>query len=272
MAAEPAPEARPVSHRAPRPGGLRAEGLTVRYGGRTAVDAFSFEAPTHRATGLIGPNGAGKTTTFNACSGLVGLTAGRLELFGQDITGRRAPSRARLGLGRTFQRIELCDQLTVAANVSLGPESLAAGRGVFSQFRATAAQRASVQDAADSAIELCGLADRAGRAAGSLSTGERRLVQLARAIASDFDLLLLDEPSSGLDTTESEMFGQLLKSVQQRGTGLFLVEHDISLVRAVCDYVYVLDFGKLLIEGPTGATLNSEAVRNAYLGTGATHA
>jgi ABC-type branched-subunit amino acid transport system ATPase component len=156
MAAEPAPEARPVSHRAPRPGGLRAEGLTVRYGGRTAVDAFSFEAPTHRATGLIGPNGAGKTTTFNACSGLVGLTAGRLELFGQDITGRRPPSRARLGLGRTFQRIELCDQLTVAANVSLGPESLAAGRGVFSQFRATAAQRASVQDAADSAIELCG--------------------------------------------------------------------------------------------------------------------
>jgi ABC-type branched-subunit amino acid transport system ATPase component len=116
------------------------------------------------------------------------------------------------------------------------------------------------------------LADRAGRAAGSQSTGERRLVQLARAIASDFDLLLLDEPSSGLDTTESEMFGQLLKSVQQRGTGLFLVEHDISLVRAVCDYVYVLDFGKLLIEGPTGATLNSEAVRNAYLGTGATHA
>ena len=157
------------------PAGLTVEDLTIRYGGNVAVADLSLTAPLGRVTGLIGPNGAGKTTTFNACSGLLRPSAGRVSLFGTDVTNLAPPARARLGLGRTFQRMELFDSLTVAQNVRLGREAAMAGRNPLRQLISTAADRRAIAGAVTEAIELCGIGELAGLRAGSLSTGQRRL-------------------------------------------------------------------------------------------------
>ena len=248
--------------------GLAVEHLTVRYGGAVAVNDLSLDAPLGVLTGLIGPNGAGKTTTFNACSGLLRPSGGRILLFGSDVTNVAPPARARLGLGRTFQRMELFDSLSVAQNVRLGREAAIAGRNPVQQLFSNPHQRRTVAAAVDEAIELCSLGDLAGRRAGSLSTGQRRLVELARALAGDFRFLLLDEPSSGLDRAETVGFGAILRRViETRGLGILLVEHDMDLVMKVCDHIYVLDFGQLLFSGGPDAVQRSDTVRAAYLGS-----
>jgi ABC-type branched-subunit amino acid transport system ATPase component/branched-subunit amino acid ABC-type transport system permease component len=248
--------------------GLRVEGLTVRFSGLTAVKDFSVHAPVGQITGLIGPNGAGKTTTFNACTGLIRPSAGRILLHGKDISRLNPSARGRAGLGRTFQITELCESLTVAENVALGHESALAGRGWVSQLIATPAQHQANQAATLSAMRLCGISDLAARQAGELSTGQRRLVELARCLAGNFDVLLLDEPSSGLDREETAKFGRVLAQVvAERGVGILLVEHDMSLVMGVCDYIYVLDFGVLLHEGDPASVRSSQQVRSAYLGS-----
>jgi ABC-type branched-subunit amino acid transport system ATPase component len=248
--------------------GLHVEGLTVRYGGRVAVDGVTLAAPAARLSGLIGPNGAGKTTLFNACSGLLRPAAGTVTLFGEDITRRGPATRAQRGLGRTFQRMELFDSLTVAENVAIGHESALAGSHLVGQLYGGKAQRAAVAEAAAEAIDLCGLGPIAARRASGLPTGQRRLVELARALAGRFRILLLDEPSSGLDGGETARFGEILcRVVTERGTGILLVEHDMALVMAVCEYIYVLDFGKLIFEGGPTRVRASEVVRSAYLGS-----
>jgi ABC-type branched-subunit amino acid transport system ATPase component len=255
---------------APQPGGLEVDGLTVRFGGHVAVNSLSFTAPRGRITGLIGPNGAGKTTTFNACSGLLEPAAGRIRLDGRDITRLGPPARARLGLGRTFQRMELFGSLTVAENIAVGREAGLAGASALRQVFRRPGERRAVVAAVDRALEVCGLGPLAGRRADSLSTGERRLVELARAYASDFGLLLLDEPSSGLDHHETEAFGAVLTGlVAERGTGLLLVEHDMALVMGICDELYVLDFGTLVFHGAPDEVRRSDVVRAAYLGSDA---
>jgi ABC-type branched-subunit amino acid transport system ATPase component len=252
---------------AARVDGLVVEDLVVRFGGLTAVAGVSLRVEPGRTVGLIGPNGAGKTTTFNACSGLVRPAAGRITLFGQDVSRHDPASRARAGLGRTFQRMELYDRLTVRDNVAMGLEAKLAGSRIFGAFMSTAAERRQVADAADRALERCGIVHLASRRAGALASGQRRLVELARALAGDFRILLLDEPSSGLDPGETNAFADVLGAVvQDDGLGLLLVEHDMSLVRAVCEYTYVLDFGQLVHEGPTSDALASPIVRAAYLG------
>jgi ABC-type branched-subunit amino acid transport system ATPase component len=249
--------------------GLRLEGLAVRFGGVLAVDGVDLEAPPGQITGLIGPNGAGKTTTFNACSGLLSPSAGRVYLDGTDMTGAGPAARARRGLGRTFQRMELFTSLTVAENVALGREAGQAGSKILAQFLTRAAERRATADAAEEALELCGIAHLAGAAVASLSTGQRRLVELARTLAGAFHLLLLDEPSSGLDNDETQAFGQVLRDVvDARGSGILLVEHDMSLVMDICEYVYVLDFGQLIFSGTPEEVVDSEVVREAYLGAG----
>jgi ABC-type branched-subunit amino acid transport system ATPase component len=246
---------------------LRLEHIVVRFGGLVAVNGVSLEVPLGRAVGLIGPNGAGKTTTFNACSGLVRPAEGRIVLFGEDVTSKSPGVRARLGLGRTFQLIELCDRLTVRENVALGLEAKLAGQRLLGPIMATSTERQAVAEATERALQRCGIAHLADRRAGVLSVGQRRLVELARALAGDFPLLLLDEPSSGLDSHETAAFGKVVNSVvAEDGRGVLLVEHDMSLVRSVCEYVYVLDFGTLIAEGPTDDVLASAAVRAAYLG------
>ena len=251
-------------------GGLNVSSLVVRYGGLVAVDDVSLAAPHGRITGLIGPNGAGKTTMFNACSGLVRPTAGTVHLDGRDITRMSLARRPQLGLGRTFQRIELFDTLTVRQNVELGREGALAGSMPWRQLLARRSEQQTVAAAANEALAVCGLEDYADRPAGSLSTGNRRLVELARVLAGGFRMLLLDEPSSGLDDRESERFGAILRDVvRQRGVGILLVEHHMELVLSVCDHLYMLDFGKLLFEGTPAEAVTSDVVRAAYLGSAA---
>jgi len=247
--------------------GLVISGLTVRYGGLTAVSDVSLGAPRGAITGLIGPNGAGKTTIFNACSGLT-PSDGKVQLDGVELSHLSPAGRARKGLGRTFQRMELFDDLTVAENVALGREAGLAGRSVVGQLMARAGERSQVREAAEAAIERCGLGELARRPAGTLSTGQRRLVELARALAGRFSLLLLDEPSSGLDRGETEGFGEILNGVlSEREVGILIVEHDMALVMGVCRYLYVLDFGQLIFQGTPAEVQASEEVRAAYLGT-----
>jgi ABC-type branched-subunit amino acid transport system ATPase component len=247
--------------------GLRVRDVVVRFGGLLAVDAVSLTVDEGQAVGLIGPNGAGKTTTFNACSGLIRPTSGVVELFGHDVTRLNPAARARLGLGRTFQRMELYERLTVRENVAMGLEAKLAGSRLLGSIIAPTAERRAVAEATDHALEQCGITHLARRRAGVLPSGQRRLVELARALAGDFRLLLLDEPSSGLDPGETASFGEVLRSVVATdGRGILLVEHDMSLVRAVCDHTYVLDFGHLIEAGPTAEVLASPQVRAAYLG------
>jgi ABC-type branched-subunit amino acid transport system ATPase component len=247
---------------------LEVRDLVVRFGGLTAVDGVSLHAPAGRITGLIGPNGAGKTTTFNACSGLNRPSSGTVTLFGDDVSGLSPTARAQRGLGRTFQRMELFDSLPVLENVALGREAGIAGSNPLRQLLARGSERREALDAAHDAMELCGISDLADRRPGELSTGQRRLVELARVTAGRFRLLLLDEPSSGLDKSETGRFGEILLGlVAERGLGLLVVEHDMSLVLGICDFVYVLDFGKPIFEGTAQDIATSDVVRAAYLGS-----
>ena len=247
--------------------GLAVRDLSVRYGGLHAVKGVSLEAPVGRLTGLIGPNGAGKTTTFNALSGLVRPSAGTISLFGNDISRLSPQARARHGLGRTFQRMELFDSLTVSQNVALGREAHFAGSNPIRHLVARSPERAAVAAAADAAIELCDLRAIASRRAGTISTGQRRLVELGRAVAGDFRILLLDEPSSGLDVAETRRFGAILRTLVDDGLGILLVEHDMALVMEVCDYIHVIDFGEPIFDGEPRTVAASPEVRAAYLGS-----
>jgi len=265
---------RPPSHPGldrPRPSGsaqgLEVRDLSVHFGGVKAVQQVSLTAPAGIITGLLGPNGAGKTTTFNACSGLRRPTAGHVLLHGTDVTRYGAAERARRGLGRTFQRTELFNSLTVWQNIAIGREAPMAGRNPLAQLAGSRSTSRLVAAAAAEAMALTGTTALARTQAGLLSVGQRRLVELARVLAGPFDMLLLDEPSSGLDAHETEQFGQVLETVvANRGCGILLVEHDMTLVRQVCDRVYVLDFGELIFTGTAAEMHQSNQVRAAYLG------
>ncbi len=248
--------------------GLDVRDLVVKFGGLVAVDSMSLRAPIGRITGLIGPNGAGKTTTFNACSGLVRANSGTVSLDGTNLTSASPVTRARRGLGRTFQKLELFDRLTARENVRMGCEATLTYRRLSGQLVSTRSESAVVEKAAGEAASLCGIEPLLDRPAGLLSTGQRRLLELATTLAGSYRVLLLDEPSSGLDPAETDQFGTILESVRsQRDIGLLLIEHDMALVSRVCEYLYVLDFGKPLIDGPCDEVLRSDAVAAAYLGT-----
>jgi ABC-type branched-subunit amino acid transport system ATPase component/ABC-type branched-subunit amino acid transport system permease subunit len=249
--------------------GLSVEKLAVHFGGVRAVNGVSLQAPTGRVTGLIGPNGAGKTTTFNACNGLVKPTSGQISVHAVDIRHKGAAHRARLGMGRTFQRTELFNSLTVRQNVAMGREAPLAGANPLAQVFSSRSAARLIDQAADEAMALAGITAIGDTQVGLLPIGQRRLVELARVLAGPFDMLLLDEPSSGLDGRETSEFGRVLREVvAQRGCGILLVEHDMTLVRDVCDYVYVLDFGSLIFEGTPDEMQRSDLVRAAYLGGG----
>jgi ABC-type branched-subunit amino acid transport system ATPase component/ABC-type branched-subunit amino acid transport system permease subunit len=275
VAAEPSPAGQPSPAGGPRVaagpraagGSLQARDIRVRFGGLVAVDGVSVEAPPGRITGLIGPNGAGKTTMFNACSGLITPSRGRVTIDGHGVSRLGPAARARRGLGRTFQQMELFDSLTVRENVELGAEGGNAGPNPVRHLTSAPRTRRLVRDRAGQAIARCDLTDLADRTVGSLSTGQRRLVELARCLAGPFRILLLDEPSSGLDRAETVRFGEILtEAVAERGIGILLVEHDMALVTDICDYVYVLDFGKPIFQGNPAEVMCSPVVKAAYLG------
>lgn len=254
--------------REPGSTGVEVRELTIRYGGLVAVDGLSLSAPSGRITGLIGPNGAGKTSTFDACSGFNRRIGGQVLLHGEDVTDVAPAARARRGLGRTFQSVELCDTLSVVENVRLGDEAARAGLNPFTQVVASRGAWRATRARALEALERCGLGELADVEAGSLSTGQRRLAELARCLAGDFDFLLLDEPSAGLDAQETARFGDLLLEIaQETRMGILLIEHDMALVMRLCSEIYVMDFGKLIFHGSPSEVATSPIVRAAYLGS-----
>jgi branched-chain amino acid transport system ATP-binding protein len=235
---------------------LEVVGVSVRFGGLVAVNDVSLEVPAGRVTGLIGPNGAGKTTLFNVVTGLQPPTHGRVLLDGVDVTRWNAARRARAGIARTFQRLEVFGSLSVRDNVLTAAELRHGfGRAAPSAARVT-----------DELLERVGAAAYADAAADAVPTGVARLVEVARALALEPQVLLLDEPSSGLSPSETETFGQLLRDLAITGTAVLLVEHDVDLVMRVCDYIRVLDFGRLIGAGTPAEVRADPIVQAAYLG------
>lgn len=246
---------------------LVAKGVSKKFAGITALDGVSLEVGQGELVGLIGPNGAGKTTFFNCLLGILKPDAGWVEFDGNDLTRVPTHKRARLGIGRTFQRVELFTGMTPREHF-LVAERARSGRGgllrdVLFMGRPTAGERAR----ADDMLELLDLAAVADRKVESLSLGIGRLVEVGRALMTEPRLLLLDEPSSGLDRRETEALALTLRAVQrERGTAILLVEHDVDFVRGFVARVYVLDFGTLIASGPTDEVFADSAVRKAYLG------
>jgi branched-chain amino acid transport system ATP-binding protein len=235
---------------------LAVEEVSVRFGGVQALDAVTLSAHAGCVTGLIGPNGAGKTTLFNVITGLETPGSGRVTIGGRDVSGLSTHKRARLGLARTFQRLEIFGSMTARQNVLAAAEF----RNGWARDKADAA---AVADEVLARVGLTGVAD---DRADALPTGLARLVELGRALATRPTLLLLDEPGSGLNSTESEALGDLLLDLAADGMAVLLVEHDVELVMRVCDTVHVLDFGRRIASGSPADVQASVAVQAAYLG------
>jgi len=242
---------------------LTAEALRVTYGGVVAVNGVDLTVSEGRVVGLIGPNGAGKTSMIDALTGYHPPTGGRVGFAGEDITGMRPHLRARRGLGRTFQSIELFDDLTVTENALVASERasvLGALRDLLLPIRPTS------RHDVEWALGVCGLQDVTDRLPTELSHGRRKLVGVARTLAQRPRLVLLDEPAAGLDSDETLELGRRLRTMPQEGVTVLLVDHDMGLVLSVCDEVYVLDFGRLIAHGTPAEIRENAAVIAAYLG------
>ncbi len=235
---------------------LEVDELVVRFGGVTAVDHACFAMDAGTVTGLIGPNGAGKTTCFNVITGLQRPTRGRVRFRGRDLTGAPVHRRARRGMARTFQRLEAFGSLSVRDNVRTALDIHRGVRGLLSRPAM----------GADALLERVGIAEYADERADSVPTGVARLLELARALACEPALLLLDEPSSGLDESETDDFGDLLRELAAEGRGVLMVEHDMDLVMGVCDEIHVLDFGAVIASGSPAQVRANRRVQEAYLG------
>ena len=241
---------------------LRASGVSVRFGGVQALYDVDIEVPRGAITGLIGPNGAGKTTLFDVLCGLQRPGAGSVFLGERQVTRTGPDHRARLGLARTFQRLELFWSLSAADNVRVGAES-SVQWWRWSHLRRRGHARVDV----DALLARVGLpADLAGVPVDTLTTDRARLVELARALAIEPAVLLLDEPGSGLDAPESAALGDLLCELAAGGMAILLVEHDMELVMRVCSRLHVLDAGQVIASGTPEEVRGDPAVRDAYLG------
>lgn len=236
--------------------------LTVRFGGVVANNRVSLKAEAGRITGLIGPNGAGKTTFINAVTGFV-PSRGDVAVGGRSMSGAAAYRRRRQGLSRTWQAGELFDSLTVLDNIRVAD----ANSGLRWLAKDLVYRAGRGQENAREILDRIGLAEQADRFPGELSLGQKRLVGVARALAGDPSVLLLDEPAAGLDSSESLQFGRLLQVIAADGLAILLVDHDVQLVLDVADYVYVLDFGTLIAEGVPSEVQRNQAVVDAYLGS-----
>jgi len=263
---------------------LTVSGVAVRFGGVAALSDANLTVRAGTVTGLIGPNGAGKTTLFNVISGLQVPDRGTVTLFDADITKLKPHRRARLGLARTFQRLELFGTLSAGENVQVGLESSVKWwqwrhvKRTFPWVKKGVPTVAGMPEGeptgpgsiavatADRLLEGVGLAGLGRDQSSAMPTGLARMVELARALAMAPKILLLDEPGSGLDDAESQTLGELLTTLAAGGMGVLLVEHDMELVMRICDYIYVLDFGDVIAAGTPEEIKRNPMVQAAYLG------
>ena len=249
---------------------LAVRDLTVRFGGVRAVSGVSLAVRPGEILSIIGPNGAGKTTIFNVVTGLYRPTAGDVRLRGQAITALAPHARARLGVARTFQNIRLFRELTVGENVRVARYGRARVglAGALLRTPAFRREREETDRAVDALLESVGLRGRGDELARSLPYGDQKRVELARALAAEPSVLLLDEPAAGMSTGEADALMALIRSLRDRGLAILLVEHHIRVVMTVSDRVAVLNHGELIAEGPPAAVRRDPAVIAAYLGEG----
>ncbi len=247
---------------------LTVSGLSKHFGGLEAVRNVSFEVRSGQIKALIGPNGAGKTTIFNLITGVLEADAGSVVFAGTQLLGLPTHRIARLGVSRTFQNSLLFDQMSVLENVMVGHHLRGHATMITAALRilGASAEERQYREVAMAALEQAGLADLAGRLAGELPIGQRRLVEVARALAAQPRLLLMDEPAAGLNMRETERMGELIENIRDSGVTVLLVEHDMSLVMTISDEILVLDRGERLAEGPPEQIRNDERVLAAYLG------
>ena len=246
---------------------LETQDLTIVYGGVKANDGISLRVDEGELVGLIGPNGAGKTTFIDAITGFAPVAQGRVLFQGQDITRWSPSKRAGLGLTRTFQSVELFDDLSVMDNLLVASEP--AQWWTFLADLARPRRTTAAIESAEWALDLLGLGHIAEKVSGDLSEGQRKLVGVARALAARPKLVLVDEPAAGLDTHESGQLGRRLRQVVESGITVLMIDHDMGLVMNTCDRLYVLDFGRLLADGDPEHVRKDPAVVAAYLGSAA---
>ncbi len=246
---------------------LEAVSVTKRFAGIRALNEVSLTLDSGEFVGLIGPNGAGKTTLFDCLNGNLHADGGRIRFDGHDVTHQPTYRRARLGIGRTFQRIELFAGMTVADHLLVAARAHRTRGSFFRDIVNSSRPTPDEREQVTATLDLLGLTADADRPIEALSLGRGRLVELGRALMTRPQLLFLDEPSSGLDTAETAEMATALEDVQrEQGTTILLVEHDLDLVRRVAQRLLVLDLGRLIAEGPTAQVLADPAVRRAYLG------
>ena len=248
---------------------LETRGLCKAFGGVVAVANVDLAVREGQIHAVIGSNGAGKTTLLNLISGLTAPDAGQIRFRGEPLDRKRPCDRAALGVGRTFQNLQILGNMTVLENVMVG-RHLKSRTGLLAAAlrlrRAWQEERAIERDALRY-LEFMGLADRRDDPAGSLPFGQQRWLEIARALATEPSLLLLDEPAAGLNPTETDCLGGLIQMIRTRGITVVLVEHDMDLVMRVSDTVLVLNYGEVLAQGPPDAIQNDPAVVDAYLGS-----
>ncbi|MCR1784925.1 ABC transporter ATP-binding protein [Nocardioides carbamazepini] len=242
--------------------GLHAHGITVRYGGVTAVEHVSISVLPGQIVGLIGPNGAGKTSFVDAITGFA-QAEGSVVLDGRDLTGLKPHQRRSAGLARTWQAGELFSTMTIEENVLTS----AAPPGAATLFRDIFLRRPDRRATVDGHLDVVGLSGRAEVSAGSLTLGQQKLVGVARALAGGASILLLDEPAAGLDSNESLEFADRMRRITDHGAGILIIDHDVDLMIKACDLIYVLEFGKLIFQGTPSEMRSDQRVIAAYLGS-----
>ena len=244
---------------------LETSGLTVTFGGLNACDKVDLIVPEGKFVGLIGPNGAGKTTFIDAITGYVPTSAGNAVFNGEDIGDLKPHERAQRGLVRTFKSLELFEDLSVKDNLLVAGYDTRWYSFLLDMIYMPRKDQ-KVEEQIEWALDIMGLNDVADAMPSDLSHGRRKLVGVARALAASPKLILLDEPAAGLDTAESQILGGHLREFLDHDMSVFLIDHDMGLVLSVCDYIYVLDFGKIIAEGTPQEIRESDTVKKAYLG------